>query len=285
MTTDQRIDVVAAARCKYCKQLSELNYCSNCGMTVRHDVSNSPFFARLLEFHIAKPFEQTGRFVITFLLLLLRPCTYFTKLNNDESGGVHRIRIFGGKSPDGPIKMWRRPISPEAYFVDIVAVVFIVINVRSIIANKPVLGERFVQRFSWLEWIVPDSLEPFVGSLMVLGTLALMLATHFMYLYPYRWIVGRRMGQKLILDNYMSYCSAQVVLMCVLVWLIGLLLPSETNCIGDICGWSWRGVFVKHMVMLSFCVSALYYFLILPMKIFPTLWGVGKLRVLTLHFL
>ena len=227
--------VTPEVTCRLCGQVDTPDFCSTCGLPLGSIPSTLPWY--LLD-RLRTIVTPIPRFLLTTVLLLLRPTLFFEKLNA-EGFGLHRLRVLslsGLAVGSASFKHWRRPTAPQNYFL----------YVATLVALLPGLFDEETGS------AVPSPLRLPVG----LEIFAILLL--FLVFRAYKWVLGVHDVRALI--EYFLYVVSVLHLACLILWVLIVMQPGSRVLVYGPCS-----VIFLHA----------YYCIVVPWGLFPDLFSVS----------
>ena len=254
--------------CRYCGHADSGNFCSQCGLSLDQG-AQSQTLRSITSDRLQVLFDPWQRLGLTLLLLLIHPCRFFRTLET-EGIAVSRIRIWScrGEQTDRP----RRPPLTTSGYLFVVAILGAIsvnyVDDEEVVGSLVESGVNFVfkfllfQRLDFLSHIRPLIPDKFSPILVEFAAIVLLFALKM----PYKVMLGIRSDRVYRFTEYFLYTSVQFLLLvnCLLI----LVVMSG--------GWSQE---VGVIVMFIIVAYSIWYFLAIPLRLFPTHLCVSGMRV------
>ena len=258
--------------CRFCGHEDNLTFCSQCGLPLEHEVKTLTDYLRNRVRLIIEPVLQ---FLFTLVPLLFRPCNFFMTLA--ENGvAMDGLWILGLKK-EASFNSLRRPLTTVGYLF--VATLIGALSVTLVLGIDKLFTVDEIKEF--LRWInIPDSvlfitLTSWIFEILdspVLLTELTLLLTLFGVLKPYQWVLGIKLDWVKFFVEYFLYVSIQF-LFC---WIIFAAIAANL--------FSADSNLFKFIPLVGFLIFSIYYFLIVPLLIFPQLYCVKRWRISIAYF-
>ena len=238
--------------CRLCGHEDTPDFCSRCGLPL--GPSEPLGIVRYVLSRVRVLATPVPRFIWTTALLVLRPVTFFEKLNQRHCG-LHQIRLFRGFQASALFVHWRRPTTPQNYFL--FALLLPMLTLARIDSSSP----------------SPDLGADPMGTLFsLLAPTALLLSYDIFFVallycqyHAYRWVLGLSNSRGLM--EYVLYTFSLVYMPTIPLVVIAneFLFPQELP------------VLVPFYLLLAGCS---YYFVLVPLLLRGGFFPVSVVRIL-----
>lgn len=238
--------------CRLCAHEDTPDFCSRCGLPL--DSGEPLGIARYVLNRIRVLATPIPRFVWTTALLLLRPVTFFEKLNQQDCG-LHQIRLLRGFQPSASFAHWRRPTTPQNYFL--FALLLPIVALARVESGSPPSNLGADPIGTLLSF-----LQPTAALLIFEGFLVVLLYCQY---HAYRRVLGLPNSRGLM--EYVLYTFSLVYMPIIPIVILSseLLFPEE----------------LPALVPFYFLfVGCIYYFVLVPLWLRGGFFPVSMARVL-----
>ena len=276
--------------CRFCGHEDNLTFCSQCGLPLEHEVKTLTDYLRDRVWLLVEPALQ---FLFTLIPLLFRPCKFFRTLVKEDAAMDGLLILGFGKKPDS-FRSWCRPLTTVGYLFAATLIGALLVT-SALEIDKLFPGDEIEEAL--LSTNIPDFF--FFIALISQGTETLylpgllieltLLLTLFGVLKPYQCVLGIKPDRTEFFVEYFLYMATQF-LFC---WGISVAIATYQFPAGSrlvefipILEFSFPAEFllVEFIVIVGFLVFSIYYFLIVPLLIFPQLYCVKRWRISISYF-
>ena len=238
--------------CRLCGHQDTPDFCSRCGLPLD---PGEPFgIVRYVLNRVRVLATPIPRFLWTTALLLLRPVTFFERLNQRHCG-LHQIRLLRGFQASASFAHWRRPTTPQNYFL--FALLLPMVTLARVESGSPPCDAGADPTGTLL-----GVLQPTAVLLILEGLLVVLLYCQY---HAYRWVLG--LGNSRGLMEYVLYTFSLVYMPIIPIVALSpeLLFPEELPAL------------VPFYFLLVGCT---YYFVLVPLLLRGGFFPVSTARVL-----
>ena len=261
--------------CRYCGHRDDFLFCSQCGLALEWELATPwAYFKDRARMTV----EPVGRFFFTVALLLFRAHRFFSSLSGKDVP-VSRLGLLWGEVPPRQKITWRRPLSPPAYLGTIIIIFMLLADDLGSLepARRSVrlIFNRFLATLGYYEPL-PAYIQSVLNDISVAWLIWVVLVLLlFMYLTPYRVLLGIRPDRLKLLGDYLFYVSIQMVLAIILGLVVGLWALQQ----------GIKDVSLLNFGMLALLIAlSVYYYLVTPVRLWPAAVGVSRSRVVGCYF-
>ena len=262
--------------CRYCGHEDNLTFCSQCGLPLDYGMETPMDY---LKERVRMIIDPVRLFWFTCTRLLFRPRDFFLRLAEDgvAVGGLHILR---SRDDSFPIK-FLRPLTPVGYLFIVILIVAIILTTYSGVQEifQNLIKEKIealpqdnvlIKPIIWSKPIIASAFPALISELI----LVLLL---FAFMTPYRLILGIKPNRVKLFIEYFWYASVQF-----LFFLSCIVIAVNVILIQDMHNEETFGL-ILFIVLLPVFFS-IYYFLIVPMRLFPALFGTSRRKILGAYF-
>lgn len=254
--------------CRICGHEDSLTFCSSCGLPLDYRPRSTA--AGYVIDRIKVISEPAVQFIVTFLLLLIRPRAFFQRLEDKGSAVDGSLLWLSTRSPV-VFKPYRRPMTPVGYL-------FVVTVLAAVLSDHYKLTQSVINEaigyagFSFSTDDLPAQFPEVVAGVVIELLLIILL---FMLISFYRWALGITKKHFRFFVEFFLYMSAQfIVFVFVVVILADQIWGDEF--------WQANNPIYCFAILSIFSV---FCFLLVPLYVFPELCSVSRWRVIVSFFI
>ena len=242
--------------CRLCGHEDTPDFCSRCGLPLG---PGEPLgIVRYVLNRVRVLATPIPRFIWTTALLLLRPVTFFETLNQRHCG-LHQIRLLRGFQASASFAHWRRPTTPQNYFLFALLLPMVTLARLESGSPRPDLGADPLGTLLSL-------LQPTVSLLLFDSLFVVLLYCQYQ---AYRMVLGLNNSRGLMEYVLYTFSLVYMPIMPIVVLASEFLFPAELPAL---------------VPLYCLLVGCSYYFVLVPLLLRGGFFPVSVVRVIISFF-